>query len=127
MKCAFFLALAALWVMPSPAQTSGSSSSPKAQRASPDHPAATQKLIVTVTDENGVAVASARVQLPSMELFGTHGKRGAKALFSILKRPPVSPEEIRQRDRLHHGHFAMKSRCGTMHCCSSVPQPHINS
>ncbi len=63
MKCAFFMALAALWVMPSPAQTSSSSSSPSAQRASPDHPAATQKLIVTVTDENGVAVASARVQL----------------------------------------------------------------
>ncbi|MGA8213243.1 MAG: carboxypeptidase regulatory-like domain-containing protein [Candidatus Sulfotelmatobacter sp.] len=63
MKCAFFLALAVLWVLPSLAQTSSSSSSPSAQRASPDHPAATQKLIVTVTDENGVAVASARVQL----------------------------------------------------------------
>ena len=62
MKCALLLALAALWVGPSPAQTSPSSTA-SSQRVSPDHPAAAQKLTVTVTDENGVAVASARVQL----------------------------------------------------------------
>ena len=60
MKCALLLTLAALWAMPSPAQTP----SPfPAQRVSPDLAAATQKLTVTVTDENGVAVAHARVQL----------------------------------------------------------------
>ncbi len=60
MKCALLLALAALWVMPSSAQTSLSSA---AQRTSPDFDAVAQKLTVTVTDENGIAVASARVQL----------------------------------------------------------------
>jgi hypothetical protein len=63
-KCALPLALAALWVIPSPAQTSSpSSSSSSLQNISPDHPAPTQNLTVTVIDENGVAVASARVQL----------------------------------------------------------------
>jgi Carboxypeptidase regulatory-like domain/TonB dependent receptor len=50
------LALAALWAPSSPAQTASSSTSS-------EHSSATQKLIVTVIDENGVAVASARVQL----------------------------------------------------------------
>jgi hypothetical protein len=50
------LSLAALWAPSSPAQTA--SSSPFLE-----HPAAAQKLTVTVIDENGVAVASARVQL----------------------------------------------------------------
>jgi Carboxypeptidase regulatory-like domain/TonB dependent receptor len=54
-KCAFVLAFAVLWVTSSPAQTPSSS-------PSSDH-ATAQKLTVTVTDENGVAVASARVQL----------------------------------------------------------------
>jgi len=49
-------ALSALWVTSSPAQTT---SSPP----SSDHPGPAQKLTVTVTDENGVAVSSARVQL----------------------------------------------------------------
>ncbi len=62
MKCALLLALAAWWVMPSPAQTSSSAPS-SSQRISPDHPAAAQNLTVTVTDENGLAVAFARVQL----------------------------------------------------------------
>jgi hypothetical protein len=52
----FALALAAWWVISSPAQTVSQAPSP------PDHPAAL-KLTVIVTDENGVAVASARVQL----------------------------------------------------------------
>jgi hypothetical protein len=51
----FVLVLAALWVTSSPAQTT--SASPSA-----DH-VAVQRLTVTVIDENGVAVASARVQL----------------------------------------------------------------
>jgi len=55
-RCVLVFALAALWVTSSPAQTA--SSSPSA-----DHPANARKLTVTVTDENGVAVASARVQL----------------------------------------------------------------
>jgi hypothetical protein len=54
-KCVFVLALAASWVTSSLAQTT--SSSPSSEHA------AVQKLTVTVTDENGVAVASARVQL----------------------------------------------------------------
>jgi hypothetical protein len=64
-KCAFLLALATLCGMPSPAQTSSPSSSwsPSAPQVPVDHPTATQKLTVTVTDENGVAVSSARVQL----------------------------------------------------------------
>src|SRR5271155_2741591 len=63
MKWVLVLALEALCVMSSPAQT-GSSSSP------PDHPVAALKLTVTVTDENGVAVRSARVQLqPPLPAF----------------------------------------------------------
>jgi hypothetical protein len=54
------LALTPLWVAPSLAQTS---SPPSPQRTSPDHIAAAQKLTVNVTDENLVAVGSARVQL----------------------------------------------------------------
>jgi hypothetical protein len=54
------LALTALCVAPSLAQTS---SSPSPQHTSPDHIAAAQKLTVNVTDENLVAVGSARVQL----------------------------------------------------------------
>ncbi|MGB8012716.1 MAG: carboxypeptidase regulatory-like domain-containing protein [Terriglobales bacterium] len=52
--------------MPSRAQTSSSSSSLQRTapaRASVDRNAASQKLVVTVTDENGVLVESARVQL----------------------------------------------------------------
>ncbi len=65
MRRVFLLALATVCVTPSPAQTSSpsSSSSPSAQRVPADHPATGQKLTVTVTDENGVAVSSARVQL----------------------------------------------------------------
>jgi hypothetical protein len=58
-KCALLLALVALCVTPARAQSPPSSS----QRVSPDNAAATQKLTVVVTDENGVAVATARVQL----------------------------------------------------------------
>jgi Carboxypeptidase regulatory-like domain/TonB dependent receptor len=61
------LALAAFLTTPSSAQTSPSPS----QRISPPH-AGLPKLTVTVTDENGVAVASARVELqgpaPTMPL-----------------------------------------------------------
>jgi hypothetical protein len=49
----------ALRVMPSLAQTSSS----PLLHVSPQHPATGQKLTVTVTDENGVAIGSARVQL----------------------------------------------------------------
>jgi hypothetical protein len=52
--------LAALAVMPCFGQTTSTSSS---QSDSAEHPGAVQKLTVTVADENGVAVASARVQL----------------------------------------------------------------
>jgi hypothetical protein len=52
--------LTALWVAPSLAQMP---SSPSPQHVSPDHTAAAQKLTVTVSDENFVAVGSARVQL----------------------------------------------------------------
>jgi hypothetical protein len=65
-KCALPLALAAFWVMPSWTQTpSCLPSTSSAQRVTPDHPAAAQKqkLTVTVNDENGVGVPSARVQL----------------------------------------------------------------
>jgi hypothetical protein len=55
----WMFALTLLWAMPSPAQTTAS----PPERISPEHRATPQKLIVTVTDENGVAVASARVQL----------------------------------------------------------------
>src|SRR5580692_11273900 len=54
-RSGFVFALAALWMTSSLAQTT----SPP----SPEHLSAVQKLTVTVTDENGVAVASARVQL----------------------------------------------------------------
>jgi Carboxypeptidase regulatory-like domain len=67
MKCALVVALAALWGIPSPAQTSSSplpsSSSSSSQRVSPEHSGAGQNLTVAVTDENGLAIASARVQL----------------------------------------------------------------
>lgn len=66
MKWAILLALAGLWVAPSAAQSS-SSSSPPSQRTDAGRvsgePNTAQKLTVTVTDENGVAVPSARVQL----------------------------------------------------------------
>src|ERR1700689_5597322 len=55
-KWLLVLALDGLCVVFSPAQTASSSSSPA-------HPVATQKLTVIVTDENGLAVSSARVQL----------------------------------------------------------------
>ena len=55
-RCVFVFALSAFWATSSPAQIT---SSP----LSPQHPAAAQKLVVAVIDENGVAVASARVQL----------------------------------------------------------------
>jgi hypothetical protein len=67
----FLLALAAMGAMPALAQSSSSSSgslsSFSSQHGDPerlpaDHPAE-QKLTITVTDENGVAVVSARVQL----------------------------------------------------------------
>src|SRR5580704_18527217 len=54
-RSGFVFALAALWMTSSLAQTT----SPP----SPEHLTAVQKLTVTVTDENAVAVASARVQL----------------------------------------------------------------
>jgi hypothetical protein len=68
MECALLLALAVLSVMPFQAQTSSSASSSSSQRAasqrvSSEHGPAGQKLTVIVTDENGVAIASARVQL----------------------------------------------------------------
>ncbi len=72
-KWALGLALAAAWVMPSRAQTLSSFSQAAAsERVSPEHRAAGQQLAVAVTDENGVAVMSARVQLqappPAMPL-----------------------------------------------------------
>src|SRR5271170_1792191 len=54
-KWLFVFALEAVCLMLSSAQTTSSPSAP--------HPAAAQKLTVTVTDENGLAVSSARVQL----------------------------------------------------------------
>ncbi len=67
------LVVLAAWAIPSPAQTtvspatppssSSSSSAHRAPSVSADHPSTGKKLTVTVTDENGVAVASARVQL----------------------------------------------------------------
>ena len=67
------LAVLIAWAIPSPAQTAASPSAPSSstsssqhspsERVSPEHPAKGPKLTVTVTDENGVAVASARVQL----------------------------------------------------------------
>jgi hypothetical protein len=62
------LVVVALWVMRSPAQTPSSPSSPSSQRTtseriSPDESVAPRKLTVTVTDENGLGVGSARVQL----------------------------------------------------------------
>jgi carboxypeptidase family protein len=67
-KWAFLIALAALRATPCIAQTSPSSESPPSQGTASERPAADrsatgQKLTVTVTDENGVAVRSARVQL----------------------------------------------------------------
>jgi hypothetical protein len=67
MECALLFALAVLWGMPSLAQTSSSPSSSSqragSERVTSEHTAAGQKLTVIVTDENGVAVVSARVQL----------------------------------------------------------------
>lgn len=57
LKYALSLTFAALWAMPSFTQT------PSSPRSSPDRASAAPKLTVTVTDENGVAVMSARVQL----------------------------------------------------------------
>jgi hypothetical protein len=67
-RWAFLLALAAMCAMLSFAQSSSSSSrsSPPQRAASERQPGdhvAGQKLTITVTDENGVAVVSARVQL----------------------------------------------------------------
>ncbi len=56
MRCVLVFALAAWWVTSCPAQITSPS-------PSLEHPPVVQKLTVTVTDENGVAVASARVQL----------------------------------------------------------------
>ena len=71
MRWVFVLALAPWCVMSSMAQTSSSSSSsqsPSPQRVASDHASSEhvgtgQKLAITVTDENGVAVGSARAQL----------------------------------------------------------------
>jgi hypothetical protein len=67
---ALVVALAAVWATASQAQTAGSSSAPSSssqrapsERISLEHPAKGPKLTVTVVDENGVAVVSARVQL----------------------------------------------------------------
>ena len=102
-KWVFLLALAALWVMPSLAQTSSS------ERVPSEPSAAGQKLAVIVTDENGVAVTSARVQLqappPAMPLrsetdfaghceftslsFGTYELRVEKTGYYALVQPDV--------------------------------------
>jgi len=58
-KWILWAALAARLAMPSLAQVASSSAQPN----SSERPAAAQKLTVAVTDENGVAVRSARVQL----------------------------------------------------------------
>jgi hypothetical protein len=67
-KWALWLALAALSVTPLRAQLA----TPSSQRVPSERTFAEQKLVVTVTDENGVAVMSARVQLqappPTMPL-----------------------------------------------------------
>lgn len=61
-KGALLMALAVLCIAPAAAQTSSPSApSSSSQSNSPERP--TQKLTVTVTNENGVAVPSARVQL----------------------------------------------------------------
>ena len=63
-KFALLLGLAAWLGVPSQAQTSPPSAGPSSsQRNAQEHPAAGQNLTVAVTDENGIAVASARVQL----------------------------------------------------------------
>jgi carboxypeptidase family protein len=62
-KFAPLLALAALWATWSPAQAASPPSQTSSQRSSSDHPATGQKLSVTVTDENGVGVGDARVEL----------------------------------------------------------------
>jgi len=64
MKWALWLALAAAGLVPSRAQASSASSQRTAsEQVSSEPGAAGQKLVVTVADENGVAVGSARVQL----------------------------------------------------------------
>lgn len=66
-KWAFWLTLAALGVVPCLAQTPSPSSQPAAgARASSESGASGQKLVVTVTDENGVGVGSARVTLQAL-------------------------------------------------------------
>ncbi len=60
LRCALLVVLAGLQVHSSPAQTAPASASP-AQR--PQSPASAHKLTVIVTDSNGLAVVSARVQL----------------------------------------------------------------
>jgi hypothetical protein len=63
-KWVLLLALWALWPMPSLTQTPSSPSQRTASdRVSPEPSAAGEELAVTVTDENGVAVRSARVLL----------------------------------------------------------------
>ncbi|MFZ0758499.1 MAG: carboxypeptidase regulatory-like domain-containing protein, partial [Candidatus Sulfotelmatobacter sp.] len=68
-KCTSLLALVAFCVVPAWTQMPSSSSPPSSQHATSErissarHSAGGQKLAVTVTDENGVAVGSARVQL----------------------------------------------------------------
>ena len=65
MKWIFLVAAALCAPAPAAQTSSSSSSSPRKSSAhvSSEHSAAGQKLTVTVTDENGVAVPSARVQL----------------------------------------------------------------
>jgi Carboxypeptidase regulatory-like domain len=62
-KWALWLALGALWVVPCPGQMPSPSQRSTPVHASSEPGNAGPKLAVTVTDENGVAVASARVQL----------------------------------------------------------------
>jgi hypothetical protein len=57
----WILILAGAWLLASPASAQVFSSS--SQRGTSQRPATEQKLAVTVTDENGVAVSSARVQV----------------------------------------------------------------
>jgi hypothetical protein len=124
-ELAVLLVVMALWAMPSVAQTSSPSSSSSSstslassssssqrtasERVSSEHAAAEQKLTVTVTDENGVAVAAARVLLqappPALPLrcetdfaghcefadlaSGSYELRVAKAGFYALVQPAV--------------------------------------
>src|SRR5271169_6294289 len=115
-KWALLLALIGLWGMPSAGQTPSSPASSSQRtntgRVSGERTAADQKLTITVTDENGVAVASARMQLkappPALALrcgtdfaghceftglsSGTYELRVEKTGYYVVVQPDVQVE-----------------------------------